>query len=116
MESRLRHLVLKLEFVENLTLAHPFQKAFDKTIVCHTEQQAVDAGRGIFHDNVPENTAPVDKKPATEHQKETTESHVDTDGRTVYTSTYYIGLAIEPRPAGSSAPRRLGTSVGSVLS
>ena len=115
-ESRLRHLVLKLEFVENLVLAHPFMKAFDKTIVCHTEQQAMDAGRGIFHSEAAATAGDESgQKDATNGESKNGEATeeaapaVESAGRTVHTSTYYIGMAIEPRPAGSSAPRRLGS-------
>ena len=34
-ESRLRQLVMKLEVVENLALAHPFVKSFDKKTLCN---------------------------------------------------------------------------------
>lgn len=43
-ESKLRHLVLKLEVIEDLESAHPFIKGYDKTVVCYSEQQAIDAG------------------------------------------------------------------------
>ena len=47
-ESRLRHLVLKLEFVENLELAHPFMKGFDKVLNAKSEEMAVMFSRGQF--------------------------------------------------------------------
>jgi poly(A) polymerase len=52
-ESRLRHFVLKLEFVENLEMAHPFIKGFDRVANVKSETEAIDVGRGIF----PEETA-----------------------------------------------------------
>ena len=33
-ESRIRQLVMKLEYVDSLTLAHPFIKGFDQTSYC----------------------------------------------------------------------------------
>jgi poly(A) polymerase len=100
-ESRLRHLVIKLEFVENLVSAHPFIKGFDKAVVCHTEQEAIDAGRGIFDNDIP---------------TESSEHDLDENGnsdpyeRTVFTTTFYIGLAIEPRAVGVTTPRKLDIS------
>lgn len=101
----MRHLVLKLEVIDNLELAHPFIKGFEKTVVCYDEQQAIDAGnllftdyknligRGIFHSANP----PTDSKEPT-----STPPSADIlveSGRTVCTTTFYVGLAITKAPA-----------------
>jgi poly(A) polymerase len=99
-ESRLRHLVLKLELIESLVLAHPFTRGFDRSIVCFNERQAIDAGRGVFYTD-------VDDAVGTEYD---VPEDVETEGRMVHTTTFYIGLAIEPRAAGISTPRRLDIS------
>jgi poly(A) polymerase len=99
-ESRLRHLVLKLEFVENLVLAHPFVHGYDHNVNCYSEQQAIDAGRGIFHDLSQFQPSFVQHAPGV----------AERTARTVYTTTFYIGLAIEPRPLGVTAPRKLDIS------
>ena len=115
-ESRLRHLVLKLEFVENLNTAHPFIKGFDKTVVCYNEQQAIDAGRGIFQEASEESgtkpDAPSDQEPPSSDPKDTTEQQPTPQqpSRTVYTTTFYIGLAVEPKATGVNAPRKLDIS------
>lgn len=82
-ESRIRQLVMKLEYVESLTLAHPFIKGFDQTIYCLTDEEVRAAASG----EVPESVAKRKKE--------------DIEGKegasTVYTTTFYIGLAIEPK-------------------
>lgn len=118
-ESRLRHLVIKLEYVENLTSAHPFIKGFEKTVVCYNEQQAIDAGRGIFHGEEnngsedPSDMNAIPTNPATPEDTNGEQKQDDGDcakGRTVNTTTFYVGLAIEPKAAGTNAPRKLDIS------
>ena len=89
-ESRLRQMVQKLEMVENLSLAHPFIKGFSRVTKCYNEQQAMDAAHGIFP---PEYENP--------------EGEVF---RTVYTMTFYIGLAVQPKNPTNNAPRKLDIS------
>ena len=72
-ESKLRQLVMKLEVVENLNLAHPFIKGFDSEVEMEINED--------------EDGPPVK--------------------RTIYQTTYYIGLQIEPKPQGSAEPRKL---------
>jgi poly(A) polymerase Pap1 len=82
-ESRIRQLVMKLEYVDTLLLAHPFVKSFDRTNYClnEEEQRAVSIGE-----------VPV------EVEKRTEKDLKDGEGGTVYTTTFYIGLQIERRP------------------
>lgn len=82
-ESRLRQLVMKLEFVDTLVLAHPYIKGFDRTSYCvdDVEQRAVSVGE------VP---------PAVATRTEA--DLVEGQGGTVWTTTFYIGLMIERRP------------------
>ncbi|KAF8954687.1 polynucleotide adenylyltransferase [Entomortierella lignicola] len=89
-ESRIRHLVTKLERVENLNLAHPYIKGFSRVINYKTAAEKDDAAHGITH------VSPKDQaEPATE------------DMKTMYTSTYYIGLCIPAREAGATGQRKL---------
>lgn len=93
-ESRIRQLVMKLENVPNLFLAHPFIKGFDKVHQCATDQEAVDVAHGVYN-------------PATTVQPEgADESHKEGSAegnaprivkRTVHSTTFYIGLLIEPK-------------------
>ena len=76
-ESRLRQLVLRLELVDGISVAHPFVKSFDRVTLCLAEEEANDAVHGKFID-----------RPADE---EVDQSKVV---KTVYTSIFYIGLVI----------------------
>ncbi|KAI8846179.1 Poly(A) polymerase central domain-containing protein [Chytridium lagenaria] len=87
-ESRLRQLVGKLENVENLQTAHPYIKSFERKCKCRTEKEGIDAAHGIYPKDEP-----------------TEENPEDGVIKTVYTSTFYIGLQIAPFTA--NAPRKL---------
>lgn len=81
-ESKLRQLVMKLEYVESLVIAHPFIKGFDQEVNCLTDEEVRAVAEG-------EISAAVLKR-----KKEDCEGK---DGRVVYTTTFYIGLAVEPK-------------------
>lgn len=95
-ESRIRQLVMKLEYVEALTLAHPFVKGFDQTLYCLSDDEV----RACASGEVPEIVS--------KRKKEDIEGKEG--GSTVYTTTFYIGLAIEPKQPGSTGPRKLDIS------
>ncbi|KDR84115.1 hypothetical protein GALMADRAFT_236784 [Galerina marginata CBS 339.88] len=95
-ESRLRQLVMKLEYVDSLILAHPFTKGFDQVSYCLSEEEVSAVAQGEISDAI------------ANRKKE------DVEGKEgavpVYTTTFYIGLAIEPKPAGAVGPRKLDIS------
>jgi len=112
-ESRLRQLVMKLEYVESLILAHPFVKGFDQVSYCLSEDEV----RAVAQGDISEAIAMRKKE--------------DIEGKEgagpVYTTTFYIGLAIQPKQrmwpgtvclfltslfvvAGATGPRRLDIS------
>ncbi|KAF8165710.1 polymerase [Crassisporium funariophilum] len=95
-ESRVRQLVMKLEYVESLTLAHPFIKGFDQISYCLSEEEVRAVAQGEISDAVA-----CRKKEDIEGKE---------GAGPVYSTTFYIGLAIEPKPAGSAGPRRLDIS------
>ncbi|KAJ3414495.1 polynucleotide adenylyltransferase [Chytridiales sp. JEL 0842] len=98
-ESRLRQLVMKLETVENLSVAHPYIKGIEKVTKCRTDQEGIDAAHGIY---------PTDDRTAsTDIEGEEGEKADDEYIKTVYTTTFYIGLQIAPKDPGSNAPRKL---------
>ncbi|KDQ08270.1 hypothetical protein BOTBODRAFT_166145 [Botryobasidium botryosum FD-172 SS1] len=95
-ESRVRQLVMKLEFVEGLTLAHPFIKGFEQISYCLTDEEVRLAAQGEI------------SKATAERKKEDIE---DKDGSgAVWTTTFYIGLCLDPKPPGAVGPRRLDIS------
>lgn len=113
-ESRLRQLVMKLEFTESLTLAHPFIKGFDQVAYCLNEEEVRAVAQGEMTKTI-------------ETRKKEDISGKEGAGP-VYSTTFYIGLLIEPKQrtffsfsqckqslttcpeAGSVGPRRLDIS------
>ncbi|KAI0774546.1 polymerase [Fomes fomentarius] len=95
-ESRIRQLVMKLEFVESLALAHPFIKGFEQVSYCLNDEEV----RAVAQGEISEAVAKRKKE--------------DLDGKegasTVYSTTFYIGLAVEPKQPGTVGPRRLDIS------
>lgn len=113
MESRIRQLVMKLEYVDSLTLAHPFIKGFEQTLYCLTDEEVRLVAQGEISDAV------------LKRKKEDIEGKEG--GGVVHSTTFYIGLMIEPkqgdprpscmvvpadifRLAGAVGPRRLDIS------
>ncbi|KAG1735694.1 poly-A polymerase [Suillus paluster] len=95
-ESRIRQLVMKLEYVDSLILAHPFIKGFDQVSHCITEEEVRQVAQGQISDAI---------------AKRTKADIEGVDGSsTVHSTTFYIGLLIEPKPLGAVGPRRLDIS------
>ncbi|KAI9000742.1 polymerase [Trametes punicea] len=95
-ESKVRQLVMRLEFVDALKLAHPFIKGFDVVYYCLSQEESQAVSRG----EIPEAVA-----------KRKKEDVVGKEGViTMYTTSYFIGLAIKPKEAGSTGPRKLDIS------
>lgn len=85
---------MKLEYVETLTLAHPFVKGFDQIAYCMNDEEVRAAASGEISETV---------------GKRKLEDIQGVEGSSpVYTTTFYIGLAIEPKQrAYNIAPRLL---------
>lgn len=83
MESRIRQLVMKLEYVDSLTLAHPFIKGFEQILYCLTDEEVRLVAQGEISDAV------------LKRKKEEIEGKEG--GGVVYSTTFYIGLLIEPK-------------------
>ncbi|GJE84860.1 poly-A polymerase [Phanerochaete sordida] len=95
-ESRIRQLVMKLEYVDSLTLAHPFVKGFEQITHCMNDEEVRAAAQGDISDAM------------AKRKKEEIEGKEGAS--VVYSTTFYIGLAIEPKQAGAVGPRRLDIS------
>lgn len=89
-ESRMRQLVMKLEYVDSLTLAHPFIKGFDQISHCVSDDEVRAVAQG-------ENWESINKR-----KKEDIEGKEGAS--TVHSSTFYIGLAIAPKNRASAFP------------
>ena len=83
-ESRIRQLVMKLEFVDSLILAHPFVKGFDQISYCVTEEEVLAVAQGDISDVI------------SSRKKEDMEGKEGVSP--VYSTTFYIGLQIEDKP------------------
>ncbi|KIK53275.1 hypothetical protein GYMLUDRAFT_49451 [Collybiopsis luxurians FD-317 M1] len=95
-ESRIRQLVMKLEYVDSLILAHPFIKGFEQVCYCLSEEEIRAVAQGEISETI------------SKRKKE------DIEGKEgagpVHTTTFYVGLAIEPKQPGATGPRRLDIS------
>ncbi|KAK7696255.1 hypothetical protein QCA50_000908 [Cerrena zonata] len=95
-ESRIRQLVMKLEFIDTIILAHPFIKGFDQVSHCINQEEV----RAVAQGDISETIAKRGKE--------------DIEGKegasTVHSTTFFIGLAIEPKQTGSTGPRKLDIS------
>ncbi|KAJ7132442.1 Poly(A) polymerase central domain-containing protein [Mycena epipterygia] len=98
-ESRMRHLIMKLEFVDNLRLAHPFVKGFDRVVRCASEEEAHMVLQGQPPASPDAEGAPGDAEP--EDAPPTPK---------VYLTAFFIGLAVRPKESPDSGPRRLDVS------
>ncbi|CAZ81688.1 unnamed protein product [Tuber melanosporum] len=93
-ESKLRHLVMKLEILETIKLAHPFNKGFDNVHFCETEEEAIRIANGeikAIDNQVGVKTVVTDLKA---EQNGDVEKKEDESKFKVYTTTYYVGLEI----------------------
>jgi len=82
-ESRIRQLVMKLEYVESLTLAHPFVKGFEQVSYCYSDEEVRTVAQGDVSDSIK-----CRKKEDIEGKE---------GASNVYSTTFYIGLMIEPK-------------------
>ncbi|TFK55404.1 polymerase [Heliocybe sulcata] len=95
-ESRIRQLVMKLEYVDSLTLAHPFIKGFEQVSYCLSEDEVRAVAQGEISEAI--------KK----RKKEDIEGKEGTSS--VWSTAFYIGLSIEPKQPGMVGPRKLDIS------
>ncbi|KAG8712603.1 polynucleotide adenylyltransferase [Ceratobasidium sp. 394] len=95
-ESRLRQLVMKLEFVDQLEVAHPFVKGFEQKHYCLDDSEVRAVAQG--------DVSPVIEKRKPEDMKNIP------NASEVYTTTFYIGMKVADKKAGTSGPRKLDIS------
>ena len=85
----MRQLVMRLEFVDALKLAHPFIKGFDNVYYCLSEEEAQAVTRG----EIPEALA--------KRSKEDIEGKEGT--KTMHTTSFFVGLSIKPKEGDTKA-------------
>ncbi|KAG0743203.1 hypothetical protein G6F58_003270 [Rhizopus delemar] len=101
-EAKLRQLVLKLETVDMIELAHPYVKGFDKAHYCLNDQEVEDVMKGgLLNErsiSVEEGGLEVDHIESLKANGIIKEEEKESIKK-VYTTTFYIGLEIiKPKP------------------
>lgn len=85
-ESKIRQLVMKLETVETVLLAHPFVKSFEKVYYCLSDEECKELSTGQVLPQVLQRT------------QEEVEGNPNLT--VAYCTYWYIGLRIELKPRG----------------
>lgn len=108
-ESKLRHLVGALDRKATIGVAHPFPKGFERVHVVTEDQQADAVKSGSTQYQVQNmktetlnETNPAVNSAAAQQETPQPEEKTDNGTRTLYTTTYYIGLEIKPLQPGAS--------------
>lgn len=97
-ESKIRHLVKSLEYVDGLSLAHPFVESYDLVSYCSATSD--DESQLVMTGNIP-----------TEIAKRTKEEYENKpDILKVHTCSWFIGLLLEPKDPNSTTMRQLDIS------
>ena len=111
-ESKVRHLVTELEHDELISIAHPFNKGFDRVHHCHTEDE-IDAvmhgdlryqAKDIKTETTDSTNDPIHNAAAEGGADNIAISNTDVNESsngigmtTLHTTTYYIGLELNQR-------------------
>ena len=78
---------MKLEYVDSLILAHPFIKGFEQTSYCASPEEIRAVAQGEISEAI--------------KKRKLEDIEGKEGGGPVYSTTFYIGLAIEPKPGMS---------------
>ncbi|PVU85428.1 hypothetical protein BB559_003529 [Furculomyces boomerangus] len=110
-ESKLRHLVMKLENVEHVVLAHPFVGSLDQTFMCENEDVATKIKTGHFPNKMfSEESIRVSSGSLLDNSEESLDEKFGDDQIGVYTSSFFVGLLISKKPADHIGNRRVDLS------
>ncbi|KJK62861.1 PAP1 like protein [Aspergillus parasiticus SU-1] len=121
-ESKIRHLVGALDRKSTIAVAHPFPKGFERVHIVSSEEEAeaVKNGSTKYQDKG-QKTETTDEINDAAHQAaansqiekrdvaETVENKANGESRTIYTTTYYIGLELKPLEPGQSRSLDIST-------
>lgn len=99
-EAKLRQLVLKLELLELINLAHPYIKGIDKIHYCLTSEEVVNASKGVYSQErsftVEEGSLETNHMDLLKEKGLVTEEN-EKDVVRVFSTTFYIGLETLPK-------------------
>lgn len=120
-ESKLRQVVMRLETIDNIELAHPYIKSFDKKYICRSDEERNDCIHGKFPVSSPPVPGSADQPATTDTDRSTTTTTDEGDDKTeekkdgngdgdiaesistVYTTSFYIGLKTKTPTVGTTA-------------
>lgn len=116
-ESKLRHLVGALDRKGTISVSHPFPKGFERTHIVSNDQdaEAVKNGSTKYQDKGiktettdeigdPTHTVAAQNGIMNPESAEATNKTPEDGTRTLYTTTYYIGLEMKPLEPGTKIP------------
>jgi poly(A) polymerase len=99
-EAKLRQLVLKLEMVDLITLAHPYVKAIDRVHYCLLSEEVDKTTKGGLLDGrsfiVEEGSLETDHVDLLKEQGLITEEN-EKELKRIFTTTFYIGFEVAPK-------------------
>lgn len=96
-ESKLRQLVMKLETIECIALAHPFNKGFENEHEVETEEEGQQVSRGAFLKGGVKKQAPTSEVPEAKDENEKTDESKAVEEKkkiSIHTTTYFVGLEL----------------------
>jgi len=99
-ESKIRQLLMRIEMVDGIVLAHPFNASFDKIHYCTTDDEAAQVATGEVIRHLRAESTDLQKTVlTTDDENDIPQGKGDESGQPksaiiVYTSTFYIGLDI----------------------
>ncbi|OJJ50062.1 hypothetical protein ASPZODRAFT_89864 [Penicilliopsis zonata CBS 506.65] len=120
-ESKLRHLVGALDRKSTIAVAHPFPKGFERIHSVSNDQEAEAVKNGSTqYQSKDTKTETTDETKDIAHQAAAEmgaedaavpDPHIkaESDNRTIYTTTYYIGLELKPLEPGASRSLDIST-------
>ncbi|OMJ17859.1 Poly(A) polymerase pla1 [Smittium culicis] len=102
-ESRLRHLVNKLENSDNIILAHPNPDSFEKSFSCINQEYAENIKNGFFpefkyYNN--DDPSEITYYPPITQEESSSDLENISNRITIYTNSFFIGLLIEKKQPG----------------
>ncbi|KAJ3222704.1 polynucleotide adenylyltransferase [Clydaea vesicula] len=97
-ESKVRQLVNKLEAIEELEIAHPYIKGFERSFVVNSEEEFHEIAHGKFPDLMGKEGQLIDEDSVAEY-----EATADDPRRPIFTTTFYIGLKVKSKDKSVSS-------------
>lgn len=92
---------MKLEYVDSLILSHPFIKGFEQVSHCISREEVCQVAQGQISDAIAKRTK--------------ADIEGIEDASTVYSTTFYIGLLVEPKPSTLAIPSSVSKHHSDVL-